>query len=100
MVPPQGRYEQEIRKLILLYQFLTRLSRRVTKSTVWFPTKSSTNRAVQPQEKARGVKKDRDCTIHVEKTNALISFAATAKLICAFVFVYADCWFSRTTAEV
>ena len=51
-------------------------------------------------ESYRGVKKDRDCTIHVEKTNALISFAATAKLICAFVFVYADCWFSRATAEV
>ena len=28
----------------------------------------------------------------------LISFAVTAKLICAFVFAYADCWFSHVAA--
>ena len=33
-----------------------------------------------------GFKKKRDCTIHVAKTKLLISFAVTAKLICAFVF--------------
>ena len=33
-----------------------------------------------------GLKKKRNCTIHVAKTKALISFAVTAKLICAFVF--------------
>ena len=27
------------------------------------------------------------------KTKVLISFAITAKLICVFVFAYADCWF-------
>ena len=37
----------------------------------------------------------RNCTIQVAKTRALISFAVTAKLICAFVFAYADCWFSH-----
>ena len=37
-----------------------------------------------------GFKKKRDCTIGVAKTKALISFAVTAKLICAFVFAYAD----------
>ena len=31
--------------------------------------------------------------IRVAKTKALISFAFTAKLICAFVFAYADCCF-------
>ena len=31
-------------------------------------------------------RKKRDCTIHVAKTKALISFAVTAKLICVFVF--------------
>ena len=31
-------------------------------------------------------KKNRDCTIRVAKTKALISFTVTAKLICAFVF--------------
>ena len=40
-----------------------------------------------------GFKKNRDCTIRVAKKKALISFAVTAKLICAFVFAYADCWF-------
>ena len=29
------------------------------------------------------------------KTKALISCAVTAQLICAFVFAYANCWFSH-----
>ena len=33
------------------------------------------------------------------KTKALISFAVTAKLICVFVFAYADCWFSHEAAQ-
>ena len=39
------------------------------------------------------------CTICVAKTKALISFAVTANLICAFVFAYADCWFSHAAAH-
>ena len=39
-------------------------------------------------------RKKRYCSIQVAKTKALISFAVTAKLICVFVFAYADCWFS------
>ena len=31
---------------------------------------------------------------------ALISFAVTAKLICVFVFAYADCWFSHEAAQM
>ena len=42
----------------------------------------------------------RNCTIRVAKTKALISFAVTAKLICAFVFAYADCWFSHVAAQM
>ena len=34
------------------------------------------------------------------KTKVLISFAVTAKLICAFVFAYADCWFSHAAAQM
>ena len=34
------------------------------------------------------------------KTKALISFAVTAKLICAFVFAYADCWSSHAAAHL
>ena len=37
--------------------------------------------------------------MRVAKTKALISFAVTAKLICAFVFAYADCWFSYGAAQ-
>ena len=33
-----------------------------------------------------GFERKRNCTIRVAKTKALISFAVTAKLICAFVF--------------
>ena len=36
--------------------------------------------------------------MRVVKTKALISFAVTAKLICAFVFAYADCWLSHGAA--
>ena len=32
------------------------------------------------------------------KTKALISDAVTAKLICVFVFAYANCWFSHDAA--
>ena len=41
-----------------------------------------------------------NCTIHVAKTKALISFAVTAKLICAFVFASANCWFSHAAAHI
>ena len=30
----------------------------------------------------------------------MISFAVTAKLICVFVFAYADCWFSHEAAQM
>ena len=39
------------------------------------------------------------CTIRIAKRKALISFAVTAKLICAFVFGYAKCWFSHDAAH-
>ena len=35
--------------------------------------------------------------MRVAKTKALI---ITAKLICAFVFAYADCWFSHVVAQM
>ena len=44
--------------------------------------------------------KKRDCTICVVKTKGLISCANTAQLICAFVFAYADCWFSHAMAQI
>ena len=47
-----------------------------------------------------GFKYKRNCTIRVAKTKALISFAVIAKLICASVFAYADCWFSHEVAQI
>ena len=38
--------------------------------------------------------------IRVAKTKALISFAVTAKLICAFVFAYAKSRFSHNEAHI
>ena len=74
------------------------------KPTMWFSNRSDTNWAVQPQKQARSLKfwifKKKDCTSRVAKTKALISFAVTAKLICAFVFAYANCWFSHEAAQL
>ena len=38
--------------------------------------------------------------MRVAKTKALISFAVTAKLICVFVFAYADCLFTHEAAQL
>ena len=38
--------------------------------------------------------------LFVAKTKALISFAVTAKLICAYVFAYADRWFCHDVAHL
>ena len=66
------------------------------KPTIWVRTRSDTNLPVQLQKRARRLKfwieeEEEYCTICVAKTKALISFAVTAKLVCAFVFVYANC---------
>ena len=74
------------------------------KPTMVFPNRSDANQPLQLQKQARnlkfGFKKKRDCTIPVAKTKALISFAVTVKLICAFVFAYANWWFSREGANI
>ena len=80
------------------FELVRHLSRLVEKSTMWFPNRSDTNRPVQAQEIARDWKLS-NCTIRVAKTKALISFAVTAKLICVFVFAYADCWLSHEAAH-
>ena len=43
---------------------------------------------------------ERDCTIYVAKTKALISFAVTEKLICVFVFAYAKSRFSHDVTQI
>ena len=38
--------------------------------------------------------------MYVAKTKAQISLAVAAKLICAFGFAYANCWFSDAAAHI
>ena len=40
------------------------------------------------------------CTSRVAKAKALISFAVTAKLMCAFVLAYVVCCFSYVAAQL
>ena len=71
---------------------------------MWFSNRSNTNQAVRHRRRLEswnfGFRKYRYCNIRVAKTKALISFAFTAKLICALVFPYADCWFSHNAAQL
>ena len=66
------------------------------------PGLTQTDRPVQLQKMVRslnfGIRKKRKCIICVAKTKALISFAVTAKLICAFVFASAKIRFSHDVA--
>ena len=62
-----------------------------------FPTRSCTNRAVQPEKMAK-----RDCTTYVAKTKApklRDNCAVIAQLICAFVFAYAKIRFSHKSGS-
>ena len=69
--------------------------------TMWFPNRWTQIRLYTHRsrlEARNGLKKKSKCTIRVAKTKTLISFVITAKLICVFVFAYADCWFSHEAA--
>ena len=73
------------------------------KPTVVF-NRSDTNRAVQPQVTARSLKfriyeEEGLYYLCSENKGADQLRSITAKLICAFVFAYADCWFSHETAH-
>ena len=75
------------------------------KPTMWFPNRSDTNQPVQAQKRARSLKfrilvEEELYYPSSENKGADQSFAVTAKLICAFVFAYADCWFSHGAAQI
>ena len=73
------------------------------KPTFWFFTWSDTNRAVQLQKMARGLKfriLKVERLYYVAKTKALISLAVTEKLICIFVFAYAKHLFSHDAVQL
>ena len=74
------------------------------KPTIWVPTRSHTNQPVQSQKMVRGwkfcIQKVEELYYTHSEIKALISFTVTAKLICAFVFAYANCWFSHAAADI
>ena len=70
---------------------------------MWFPNRSDTNRPVQVQKRARSMKfriyEVEGLYYPCSENKGADSFAVTAKLICVFVFAYADCWFSHEAAH-
>ena len=71
---------------------------------MWFPNRSDTNRPVQLQKQARSLK----FRIEVEEglhypsseNKGADQLRSYPKLICVFVFAYADCWFSHEVAQI
>ena len=74
------------------------------KPTMWFSNRSDTNRPVQAQKRVRSLKfrtyVEEELYYPSSENQGVISFAVTAKLICVFIFAYADCWFSHEAAQL
>ena len=75
------------------------------KPTILIPTRSDINHGCTITEEGyklevSDIRRRRNGTIRIAQTKALISFAVTAKLICAFVFAYADCLFSHAASQL
>ena len=69
------------------------------KPTIWFPNKSHTIRSVQLKKTASSLKfRRRGIVLSVKRKQRRRS--VTAKLICVFVFAYANCWFSHEAAQI
>ena len=79
------------------------MSRLMGKPTVWFPNRSDTNRPVQAQKRARSLKfriqVEEELYYPSSENKGADQLRVTAKLICVFVFAYADCWFSHEAAH-
>ena len=73
---------------------------------MWFPNRSDTNQAVQSQKQARDLKFWREVEEELyyprseNKGADQLRGYREAELICAFVFAYADCWFSHGAAQM
>ena len=87
---------------LVIYQ----MSRVMREPTLWFPTWSDTNQAVQSQ------KMDRSLKFRIWKVEGLYyiyiysenkgadQLSVTAKLICVYVFAYAKRWFAHDAAQI
>ena len=71
---------------------------------MWFPTWSDTNRSVQLQKMVRSLKfrieEEEELHYPSSEIKGTDQLRGTAKLICVFVFAYADCWFSHEVAHL
>ena len=76
---------------------LGHLSRITRKPTMQCPNRSDTNPAEPAQKMTRGsnfwIWKVEELYYPSSESKSAISFSGTMKLVCAFVFAYADCWF-------
>ena len=65
---------------------------------------SDQDRAVKPQKMARGLKfwiqEEKECCYLCRENKALISYVATAQLICASVFAFAKSRYSHDAAQI
>ena len=94
---------QNLDASMMSYQYITSVS-------IYKPVREKTNNLVSDQVQHKpycsvtednfGFRKKRNWYIRKAKTKALVSFTVTAKLICVFVFAYADCWFSHAVAHI
>ena len=80
------------------------MSRLVGKPTISFPNRCDRNRAVQAQKLAREwkflIKKVEESFYPCSENKGADQLRGTVKLICVFVFAYADCWFSHEAAQI
>ena len=70
---------------------------------MWFPNRSDTNQAAQSQKQARSLKfriKEEEVYYPCSENKGADQLRGTAKLICVFVFAYANCWFSHVVAHI
>ena len=65
------------------------MSLHTGKPTIWFPARSDTNRYVQLEKQVRGLKFEDVCVC--------VGGGHTKG---AFVFAYAECWFSDAAAQI
>ena len=74
------------------------------KPTIWVSTRSDINRPVQSQKQARNLKfwiqEEEGLYYLCSENKGVIIYAVTAKLVCAFVFAYENCWFSHAVAHI
>ena len=75
------------------------------KPTKCFPNRSHTNQACTATENSSkleisDLRREGIALYPCIKTMSLFSCAVSAQLNCAFVFAYADCWFSDVVAHI